>query len=216
MDEPCTFFIESMEQLPESWRMAVEHLKHREGCIVATELDDHPRHYLLSEEDAPVRPDRRGTLLSGVFLQRLEPALRMVVSGSQDTASSLLSLARAIHLEVTSVGSTLPELDAWTALVVFPEPEHEVLQVLLKALQGEVGYIGVVCSLWHARHLKERLLQAGAPRMERVFAPAGLHLGTVSSQGMALEILAEILAVFHQQEPHSLDLKSADWMGPFR
>lgn len=215
-DEPCTFFIEPVEHLSESWILALQHLQQRTPCLVATELDAHPRHDLLSEHDMVLPADRTGMLISGVFVERWEPTIRMVTPPSF-LSMPLLRLAQQTGLQVELLDpESWPELDPFTALILVLESEHDLMSLLGTGLQTSVGYVGVVCSNWQARQLKQALMQQNLPHIERVFAPAGLNLGVQSPEGLAASVLCEILAVFHRQDPHSLGRASSDWEEPFR
>ena len=215
-DEPCTFFIEPIEHLPESWTLALQHLQQRIPCLVATELDAHPRHDLLSDHDVVLPADRTGMLISGVFVERWEPAIRVVTPPSH-LSMPLLNLAQQTGLQVELLDpGSWPGMDPFTALILVLESEQDLMSLLGTALQTQVGYVGVVCSSWQARHLKQALMQQNLPHIERVFAPAGLNLGVQSPQGLAFSVLSEILAVFHRQDPHSLGREASDWEEPFR
>jgi len=68
------------------------------------------------------------------------------------------------------------------------------LDALQAALQLQTRYIGFVGSRKKTLHLKERLIELGstAPSLTRIKGPAGLDIGGVTPQEIALSILAEI------------------------
>ena len=67
--------------------------------------------------------------------------------------------------------------------------------VLARILESDAGYVSLVASRRRAAVILERLKGRGAPpeRLARLKAPAGLDIGAVTPQEIAVSILAEII-----------------------
>src|SRR5207245_9721515 len=66
---------------------------------------------------------------------------------------------------------------------------------LQRILATDAGYVSLVASRRRAAGIVERLREAGVPleRLARLKAPAGLDIGAVSPNEIAVSILAEII-----------------------
>ncbi|WP_189003171.1 XdhC family protein [Deinococcus roseus] len=218
--EPYTVFIEPAEQLPGGWAQGLQQLQNRQSCVLVTELDDHPRHFLLApDQHADLLQHGTSTaLISGMFLERWEPQIQVHVVGEDRVISHLWHLGELLEYQMFRLDLQQHDpalLDARSALVVSHAELDWTLEVLQQALQGPAGHLAVVCNLGRSRQLKAELQRLGASRPERIHAPAGLNLGLQTPAGIALSIMAELTAALHHQDPHSLNLEGLDWQ-PFQ
>jgi xanthine dehydrogenase accessory factor len=88
---------------------------------------------------------------------------------------------------------------------------HNYVQDLKYALQLEPHlprYIGILGSRKRREKLEDDLFQhkpdLNTELLERIYSPAGLHIGSITPEEIALSILAEILAVYRGVEATSL------------
>jgi xanthine dehydrogenase accessory factor len=100
------------------------------------------------------------------------------------------------------------QLDDDTAVVLM---NHNYVQDLKYALQLEPHlprYIGILGSRKRREKLEDDLFQhkpdLNTELLERIYSPAGLHIGSITPEEIALSILAEILAVYRGVEATSL------------
>jgi xanthine dehydrogenase accessory factor len=169
--------------------------------------DGQPRLIALVGEGG--EPDRRegvreytmschsgGTL--EIFIEPVLPKPQLVLVGSGPVVETLAALGRAVSFDAVVVAG--PE-DLWpvsitaeTAVVVATHGRFDE-DALEQALQSRARYVSLVASPKRARALVETLRGRGVPleALERLKAPAGLDLGAVTPEEIAVSILAEIV-----------------------
>ncbi|HUI57054.1 MAG TPA: XdhC family protein [Bryobacteraceae bacterium] len=154
-----------------------------------------------------------GTL--DIFIEPVLPKPQVLIFGRSAVAQSLAKLAKAIDYTVTVVApgansqhfpgaaSIHQELDLrevhltpQTYVVVSTQGEYDE-EALELALSVESPYIAFVASKVKAQKLFDELRKKGVPseRLASVQAPAGLEIGAVSPEEIAVSILAEIVRV---------------------
>jgi xanthine dehydrogenase accessory factor len=167
------------------------------------------------------RSERREEL----FIDVVAPPPRLLIFGAVEYANHLSHLARvngwrayvidpraqfatverfpdALEVVVAWPGEAIERLggiDRATYIAVLthdPKIDDEVLRL---ALGAQPAYIGAMGSKRAQAARRERLLAAGIPEseLERISAPIGLDLGAVDAEGVAVSIMAEVLAVRH-------------------
>jgi xanthine dehydrogenase accessory factor len=105
----------------------------------------------------------------------------------------------------------LGEIDRATYLAVLTHDPKIDDEVLVLALGAEPAYIGAMGSKRAQAERRERLLAAGVDEDElaRISAPVGLDLGALSSEEVALSIMAELVAVRYGREGGRLSQRTA-------
>jgi xanthine dehydrogenase accessory factor len=148
-----------------------------------------------------------------VFAERVSPPPRLVIVGAGDIAEAICALARPLgwHTQVVEPRSGLAtrervpsadelivawpdeiEVDASTALVSLVHEERLDLPALQAGVAGGAFYVGALGS---RRTQEKRRAALGDEIADRVRGPVGLKLGGETPAEIALEIVAEILAV---------------------
>jgi xanthine dehydrogenase accessory factor len=148
----------------------------------------------------------------------IEPVLskpQILIIGRSPVAKSLSKLGKAIGYRVTVIGSganrdIFPEADsveeefgllgakigpkAYVVVCTQGENDEEALE---QTLCAEPRYISFVASPVKARKVFEFLARKGIPRnlLDGVKAPAGLDIGSLTPEEIAVSILAEIIQV---------------------
>lgn len=153
-----------------------------------------------------------------LYIEPVMPPPRLVVFGLSPAAQAAVRIAKVLGYTTALVdpdaGSvTLPEADglvtgldapgaAWLeegdrarrfALVAtLGERDEEALR---DALRLDPGYIGLVASRKRLAQVRELLLARGvsAAQLERIRSPAGIDIGAVSPEEIALSVLAEVV-----------------------
>jgi len=166
-----------------------------------------------------------------VFKQTLQPCFKLLLIGGEHDAVKLCAMSSLLGWEVhvvTSIkdpkqledfpGATLvsahtPEtvdikIDANTAVVLMTHNYVQDLKYLLKLEPLQSKYIGIVGSTKRRDQLQNELMHY-APDLsesflEHIYSPAGLHIGAVTPEEIALSILAEILSVYRATTPQPL------------
>ena len=153
----------------------------------------------------------RGTM--DVFVEPVLPRPQIVVCGSSPVAVAIADLGRRVGFAVTVCapeaeqgafaeadrriqGFALPVDEEGARFVVVSTQGRGDEAALQAALAVEADYVAFVGSRQKAETLKARLATRGvAPdRLARLKAPAGLDLGAITPDEIAVSILAEIVA----------------------
>jgi xanthine dehydrogenase accessory factor len=151
----------------------------------------------------------KGTM--DIFIEPVLPQPSLIILGASPVAMSLAGLARQLGYHVTlaaPAGDLVVAPDADVQVDGFSLGEtHRARRFIVIATQGrgdepalraalalEAGYVGFVGSRRKMAALRERLAAAGVATtaLDRVKAPAGLDLGAITPEEIAMSILAEI------------------------
>lgn len=168
-----------------------------------------------------------------ICIEVLMPAIRLALYGGNNDLYPMARIARELGWEVTVVANPLkldkgifqlanqvldprgtqqPAFDAFTAVVLMAHDYKTDLRHLEALLPiTSVRYIGLLGPRKRAEKMFQALADTGKPLstfdQTRIFAPAGLDIGAVSPEEIALSIAAEIRAHFAGREGHFLKLR---------
>lgn len=170
-----------------------------------------------------------------VFKQSLEPCFRLYIFGGEHDAVKLCTMAHLLGWEVNvvtsvkdpktiadfpganSVVAQAPELveldiDDGTAVVLMNHNYVLDLKYVLRLNNLKTKYIGILGSSKRREKLVNELFEHqpdfNTEVLDNLYSPAGVHIGSVTPEEIALSILAEILSVYRGVLPNSLrDLK---------
>ena len=159
-------------------------------------------------DDVPTRTELRGD----VFAESVAPPPRLVAVGAGDIAEALCALAKPLgwHTVVVDPRAGLAtrervpsadelvvawpedvEMDSDTALVSLVHEERLDIPALKRAVEGGAFYVGALGS----RRAQEKRREHLGDLLDQGRGPVGLDLGGETPSEVALEILAEMLAV---------------------
>ncbi len=155
-----------------------------------------------------------------VFVEPILPRPQIVVCGSSPVAVAVADLARRTGFAVTACapaaeqiafaeadrrieGYALPVSEDGMRFVVVSTQGRGDEAALRAALASETDYIAFVGSRKKAAAIIAALAADGvdAARLAKVKAPAGLDLGAVTPEEIAVSILAEIIAARRRHRP---------------
>jgi len=160
------------------------------------------------DDDATVRTELRGD----VFAEAVAPPPRLVAVGAGDIAEAMCALAKPLGWHTVVVdprpGLATPErvpsadeivvqwpdeieVDPDTAVVSLVHEERLDIPALRRAVEGGAFYVGALGS----RRAQEKRREQLGEIFDRVRGPVGIDLGGETASEIALEILAEMLAV---------------------
>jgi xanthine dehydrogenase accessory factor len=133
-----------------------------------------------------------------IYVEPYLPKPQLVLVGHGPVVETLATLGRAADFTVVSLADdALPaQLDLTTrAAVVVATHADTDEDALARVLESDAGYVSLVASRRRAAVILERLKQRGAApeRLSRLKAPAGLDIGAVTPEEIAVSILAEII-----------------------
>jgi xanthine dehydrogenase accessory factor len=170
------------------------------------EVEAHRREGVVS---VPISCTSEGAL--EVYVEPVFPSPHLVVIGRSPAVDALASMALALgwravvvddqgsaadHAGVASVMTTLDLQGAGVdegSFVVVATQGHYDEEAVEQALATPVAYIGLVASRKRADGVLAYLRDKGVGELSRVRAPAGLDLGSVSNQEIAVAVLAELV-----------------------
>ncbi len=167
-----------------------------------------------------------------VCLEVLLPATQLVVYGSNNDIYPLARIGKELGWDLVVMANPLkvekslfalatkvlppkgeeqPTLDAYTAIILMAHDYETDLHHLPNVLRSSAPYIGLLGPRKRAQKMFDALEEAGSPvsepDMARIFAPAGLDIGALSPEEIALSIAAEIRACFAGRPGMSLRLR---------
>lgn len=167
-----------------------------------------------------------------VFTQILKPAFKLLIIGGEHDAVKLCKIAANLGWEidlitsakdskqlkdfpgVNSVVGDSPEtiqfkdIEENCAIVIMNHSYVQDLKYVIKLADYKPKYLGIIGSPKKRELLFNELFEF-APEtseafLDRIYMPAGLHVGAKTPEEIALSIVAEILSVINQKEPFSL------------
>jgi len=149
-----------------------------------------------------------------IFVEPMLPRPQVVICGARPVAVAVADLAKRTGFAVTVCapaaeqpafgdadrrieGYALPVDEAASRYVVVSTQGRGDEAALLAALAVDFDYVAFVGSRKKAEALKATLAKRGVPaeRLAKLKAPAGLDLGAITPDEIAISILAEIVAV---------------------
>ncbi|WP_299963091.1 XdhC family protein [uncultured Roseobacter sp.] len=135
----------------------------------------------------------RGTV--DIFIEPCLPLPQLAVIGASPVAQALSSLAPEFHWLISaSLTDAKPLQPLYVVVATQGQGDHEALKA---ALARPTRYVGFVGSRKKYAALAEKLAAGGtdSTAIEGVHAPAGLDLGAVTPEEIALSILAQLVQV---------------------
>ena len=155
-----------------------------------------------------------------VFVEPVLPRPQLVVCGASPVALAVATLGRKLGFAITACapaaeqalfsdpdrrieGYALPVEEAGARFVVVATRGRGDQAALQAALAVQCNYVGFVGSRKKAAALKDALAARGVTRerLANVKSPAGLDLGAITPDEIALSILAEIVALRRRGQP---------------
>lgn len=135
-----------------------------------------------------------------VFIEPVLPKPDLVLVGRGPVAESLSGLSEAAGFTVVLAPESPLHIPprAFVVVVTHGTFDEEALEL---ALQSDARYVSLVTSRKRAGAVIDALRDRGVPedRLRRLRAPAGLDIGAVTPDEIAISILAEIVQVSRSQ-----------------
>jgi len=137
-----------------------------------------------------------------IYLEPQTPLPHVLVVGSSPLVTTLAQLALDIGWTSTTfdgdpaLGVSPESVDSRTAVVVATQG-HDDENAVRAALATRAGYVGLVASRKRAESVAAALLATGVDQLEldRLRSPAGLDLGSIEHEHIAVAVLAELVAL---------------------
>ncbi|OLY91885.1 Xanthine and CO dehydrogenase maturation factor, XdhC/CoxF family [Cnuella takakiae] len=164
-----------------------------------------------------------------VFIEVIRPATQLVIFGGNYDIYPMVRIAAELGWHTTVVmnaakadkslftiankvlhnrGDEQPAIDAHTAVILMAHDYATDFRNFEAALQTEAAYIGLLGPRKRTQKMLDALAEAGRSVSEqdwqRVFTPAGLDIGAVTPEEIALSIAAEIRMHFAGRKGTSL------------
>ncbi len=171
---------------------------------------------------AIVSADGDGLSASGaeIFLERIEPPVRLLLFGAGDDAVPVTQFAKSLgwrvevydgrahyakaekfpqadSVTVRPPGTPAPAIDEWTAAVVMTHSFSQDADVLRSLIDLPLRYLGVLGPRKRTGQLLAELDLHDLESRLPLHAPMGLDIGADGPEQVALAIVAEIQSVMH-------------------
>jgi xanthine dehydrogenase accessory factor len=165
-----------------------------------------------------------------VYIEPVLPNPDLLIAGHGRIAEALAALAHLLGFRVIvndpgAAPSSFPQaerviaedfdldhtpISPKTYVVIATQHKNDHLW-LQKALEGEAAYVALIASQHRAKLVLDYLAaeRVAADKIARIFAPAGLDLGAVTPEEIALSILSQIVALRRGGTARPLNLKEA-------
>ena len=139
----------------------------------------------------------RGTV--DIFIEPCLPVPELVVLGRSPVAQALAALAPQFHWSVGDALRSEPSVARRSFVVIATQGQGD-LDALKSTLVADPAFVAFVGSKRKFASLAAKLAAAGiaAPAIASVKAPAGLDLGAVTPEEIALSILAQLVQARRQ------------------
>ena len=169
-----------------------------------------------------------------IYIEPVLPAPRLLVFGVAPTAQALARIGKVLGYVVEAVDpeadqATFPEADRVVADLYSPELAQRSKRdrsrlcavvatlgdsdeaAIRAALSLEPAYLGVVASRKRFAQLRDTLITqgVGAAELDRIRNPAGLDIGAVSPEEIALSVIAEIVQWMRERASRIEDGRTA-------
>jgi xanthine dehydrogenase accessory factor len=151
---------------------------------------------------------RSGAIVpEGAFLQKIEPAVRLLIFGGGPDSLPLRAFAEILGWEVFEIDQAADlasHADYRTAAIVKSHNYGRDFAALCALLKLDLPYVGLLGPRKRRDQLLNAVLDEGIAIDAEVFAPAGLDLGAETPEELALALVSEIQAVFAGASAESL------------
>jgi xanthine dehydrogenase accessory factor len=174
---------------------------------------------LVAGEDVEgVRFARNGCPSKGsmdIFVELILPLPELVIFGEAPVAQSLARLAEQFQWAVTKgdvEAESAPLSSGGTRMIVVASQGQNDLACLTRALETSAEFVAFVGSRRKFAALSQSLIERGmaAADLARVQAPAGLSIGAVTPDEIALSILAQLTQVRRRHHRHD-ENPTSEW-----
>ena len=185
--------------------------------------------YNLSSKQNPLINKNHSLL---VFEHILQPQKQLMIFGAEHDAVQLCQLAALTGFRVVIYANAtesknqkdfpgcdsfisvsfdqlkLKPLDNQTAVVVMTHSLTQDLKCLLALQHTNPVYLGLLGASHKRELIMSKLIEYNSDIddrfLEAIHGPAGLNIGAITPQEIAISILSEILTVFRNKTPHTL------------
>lgn len=189
----------------------------RPRLLLLTPNPEHGAAPLEGVVTVPMTCQSEGTL--EIYVEPFLPKPELLIIGQSPVARSLATLGKALGFSVCAcdpaasddsfpdADTVLVELDAARgragpkSLVVVATVGHYDEEALAAVVDSGARYIALIASPKRGKAVFQYLREKGvsAAELQRVKCPAGLNIGAVTSEEIALSILAEIVQVIRAE-----------------
>jgi xanthine dehydrogenase accessory factor len=209
-------------------------LKVFEDALLEKEIAEKIDQQIQSAQSKPWQFETSGEKKISVFIEILQPEIHMVLMGHQYDIYPLTRIIAEMGWRATVVSYRFklnnnlvsPEvpvfdfekfadvpIDEYSAIVLMSHDFKTDKLNLARSLGTKAHYIGILGPRVRAEKILKELDEEGKPVSDedrkRIYAPAGLDIGALSPEEIALSLLAEVRAVFSEREGRSLRLRQA-------
>lgn len=153
------------------------------------------------------------------FLEPISAKQRLFICGSSPIAQSLLNCAQNLGQSVSVIAAQVDQakiigadqyyedynFDQWQLTtndsVIIATQGKQDQKALLAALNSSAGYKAMICSAKKLVNLKQKILaetDGNEALFANLYAPAGLNIGAITPEEIALAIISEMVAHYRK------------------
>ena len=200
--------------------------------VIEKQLLEQINLHIESNRSGPAKIETADGKKLALFIEILLPEIHLVLMGHQYDIYPLARLIKEVGWRVTMVSNPLKinskltdtvdaifsyeqlndiQIDQYTAIVLMSHDYKTDKKNLPKALATDAFYIGMLGPRVRSEkifaELAEEVKAISDDDMDRIYAPAGLDIGAISPEEIALSMLAEIKTIFSKREGGFLKLR---------
>jgi molybdenum cofactor cytidylyltransferase len=172
-------------------------------CIYVQEVDDLTSlaAYELANKTRTPQVHTIEVIGKRLFVQRIQPAIRLFIFGNQRDAEPIMQLAKSIDMEVTlfkksqaaELASIVP--DARTAVILMSHDFERDCEALAAVSHKPFPYVGIM----GPRYRTEEMLRMSRNPVEATLKyPVGISIGADGADEIAVSIIAELIDTFRR------------------
>jgi xanthine/CO dehydrogenase XdhC/CoxF family maturation factor len=201
--------------------------------LLEKELEEKIQQQVEEAKSGPQRFELIDGRKLSVFIEILLPEIHLVLMGHQYDIYPLIRIIAEIGWRATVVSHLIklnnmniasPEInlfdfeqfgevsiDEFSAIMLMSHDFKTDKLNLARALKTKASYIGILGPRVRAKKIFNELEEEGIviseDQQKRIYAPAGLDIGALSPEEIALSLLAEVRCIFSKREGNFLRLR---------
>jgi xanthine dehydrogenase accessory factor len=166
---------------------------------------------------------KKGKGSLNIFLELIKPYMRLVIAGAGHIGKALSGLGQMLDFEVTviddrpefankqhipaadqiiadNIGKSVAEIEKGkdTLIVIVTRGHRDDADALRSCIASDAAYIGMIGSRNKVALMKQEFISNGwasKEQWDRIFAPVGVEIGSVTVEEIAVSIAAQLIQV---------------------
>ena len=186
-------------------------------------IDDMLRSLIPGDFHRLTIPGKKGKGSLHIFLELIKPYMRLVIAGAGHIGKALSGLGQMLDFEVTviddrpefankqhvpaadqiiadNIGKSIAEIEKGkdTFIVIVTRGHRDDTDALKSCISSDAAYIGMIGSRNKVALMKQEFISGGwasKEQWDRIYAPVGVEIGSVTVDEIAVSIAAQLIQV---------------------